>query len=294
MTDKMIIQIFSDESGWEGANQFGSLAKIVGEKNVQKSLNEELGNKIKQYGTREFKFKNVNNFKNVNLGKELIDILLRYVANGNVGAYILVWDKKDSRHNIQGRCDLSNLCRMYYHNLKAIKRQRQIDCEWEFYPDEFSAINWHEDIIAFLTNRKLGVVVNSDPDLFDFYSNLKITYTKVKALKSEEYPLLQLADLLAGLCRTSRQEHNLYRHWKNNNNKQIPIFDYPSNHTISKTLTYKFIVKEYFKEQCDKYRLGVNISRNGYLQTFKPSSKISIWNYEPQSSNDKAPVRQSV
>src|SRR6476620_3896132 len=139
---KRVIQIFSDESGWEGDNQFGSLAKIVGEKGVQKRLNGDLAAALSRYRIRDFKFKRVNSFQKVEAAKELIEILMRFITAGEVGAYILVWDKKDSRHNVQGRCDISNLCRMYYHNLRSIKRHWKVDCYWEFYPDEFSAIDW--------------------------------------------------------------------------------------------------------------------------------------------------------
>jgi hypothetical protein len=287
---KRTLQIFSDESGYEGGNQFGCLAKIVGEKQTQKELNERLTEILKQHGVEELKFKTVNNYRKVAAAKEYLDLSLKYVNLGLIGIHVIVWDKKDRRHNVQGRCDIANLCRMYYHNLKSIKKQWRADANWEFYPDEFSAINWHNDVVKYINDRPLKSILALESDLFGFYSGLTVNYSKVRELSSKQFPILQLADIYAGLCRTSRQEHLNYQKWHLSKSTQHSLFNTPDSFQISKTLQYKFLVKEYFKSQCDKYRLGVNISQNGYLQTFRPSRRISIWHYTPQGDYDKAPI----
>jgi hypothetical protein len=283
-------QIFSDESGYEGGNQFGCLAKIVGEKHNQKELNQELKKVLEKYGIEELKFKNVNNNRKVAASKEYIDLSLKYINQGLVGIHVIIWDKKDSRHSVYGRCDIANLCRMYYHNLRSINKQWIVDAQWEFYPDEFSAINWHTDVVKYLNDRPLKAICKLEPDLFGFYTDLKINYSKVKELSSKNFPILQLADIYAGLCRTSRQEHINYKKWHLKQSSQQSLFQTLNTFDVSKSLQYKFLVKEHFKLKCDNFKLGVNISQNGYLQTFRASRKLSIWHYTPQGEFDKAPI----
>lgn len=285
-----IMQIFSDESGYGADIRIGALAKIVGEKQFQKDLNQKLSEILSRYKIEELKFKSINNNWKVAAAKEFIDEALSGVLKNVIGIHVLVWDKQDTRHSIQGRCDIANLCRMYFHNLKSINRQWTINAIWEFYPDEFSAINWHKDVVMYLNDRPLRKVAHLESDLFGFYKDLRLSYTKVIELSSKKYPILQLADLFTGLCRTSRQEHLSYASWIKSQSKQNELFESNEKIAISNTLKYKFQVKRYFKEQATKFKLGVNVSKDGYLQTFKQSRRLSIWHYTPQGEFDKAPT----
>jgi hypothetical protein len=106
--------------------------------------------------------------------------------------------------------------------------------------------------------------------------------------------LIQLADLYAGLCRTSRKESDSFKKWKSNKSPQKSLFEVSTENDFSNSLIYKMRVIEYFKMKASKFKLGVSLETKGYLITFKPSRKITIWHYIPQGDYDKAPIRKKI
>ncbi len=144
--------IFSDESGQDGSNRYGALATVSGLKANMKSLNERLGLILNKYEKKEIKFKVIKNHKTKQIAKEFLQLGIDYLRRGDIKVHVLVWDKQDERHNIKNRDDLENLKRMYYKLLMIVKRHWNKDVCWHFYPDEFTAINWKEDVVKYLKN----------------------------------------------------------------------------------------------------------------------------------------------
>jgi len=288
--------IFSDESGYDGDNQFGCLAKISGSRENTKALNQELKIILQKHRKEEFKFKEIKNGRTIQIAKDFINVTIEFLKSSKIKLHILVWDKKDSRHQVYNRCDIENLKRMYFHHLKAIKKHWRIDTNWEFYPDEFSAINWAEDVVKYLENTTIKPVKSKDQiELFESFSGIKIKYQKVKELSSKDYPIIQLADLYAGLIRTARAESETFFEWyqKKKFELQPSFFDYEQNLQPSNTLSLKFEVMYHFKKRADDFRLGVNLSKLKYFSSLNSKSNINIWHYEPQGDYDKAPTKNN-
>lgn len=284
--------IFSDESGWEKDNRYGSLAKISGTYENTKELNNQLKDILKFHKRTEIKFKGIKGHDSKIIAYDFYKTSFDFLIKSKIKIHVLVWDKHDERHNVKGRSDIENLKRMYYHNLKVLKNHWRVDTNWSFYPDEFTAIDWKNDVVKYLTNMTL---VSKDHHQYDFFNEIKeirIKYNNVKELKSDMYPIVQLADLFAGIIRTSRLQSNDFMSWflTKENENQFSLFDKPKQIIISKNLQPKFELMYDFKKLADRYKLGMSLNTDKYFKTYNCKKNIFIWHYSPQGEYDKAPT----
>lgn len=284
--------IFSDESGWNKDTRFGSLAKISGTYENTKDLNNELNNILLLSNKKEIKFHGIKGNEHKNIATEFYKVAFEYLKSNKIKVHILVWDKHDHRHNVKGRDDVENLKRMYFHNLKVLKKHWNIETVWSFFPDEFNQIDWEEDVIKYFKN--LGLLNNNQNqlELFTYLSDIKIKYNNVKELQSVYYPIIQLADLFAGAVRTSRNESANFFPWflQTKNESQFSLFD-KETIVVTSNMLPKYNTMKVFKELADKYSMGISLTKDNYFKTYNKKSNIFIWHYEPQSTLDKAPIK---
>lgn len=286
--------IFSDESGWDNSNRFGSLAMISGAFQDTKDLNFELKAILDDRNKKEVRFKGLKNNHAVSVAEEFLNISFQYLITSKIKVHVLVWDKKDSRHDVIGRCDIENLKRMYYKNMMVTKRHWNVNTTWEFYPDEFTAINWNDDIIRYLQNTTIQKK-DSHPQLFEAFAEMKFpTYTNVRELESNKYAIIQLADLYAGLIRTSRSESERFVPWYQYKKatEQPTLFDMGVSPSVSNSQLPKFELMYRFKKKADSLSLGINLSKNSYFDKIGKKYNLFIWHYEPQGDYDKAPTKK--
>lgn len=285
--------IFSDESGWDNSNRYGSLAMVSGTFQNTKDLNFELKAILEMCNKKEVRFKGLKNNYSVNVAYNFLEVSLAYLLASKIKIHVLVWDKRDSRHDVVGRCDIENLKRMYYKNMLVLKRHWNTNTTWEFYPDEFTAINWRADIIFYLQNTSLQKKDNH-PQLFQAFEQVNFpTYTNVKELESNKYAIIQLADLYAGLIRTSRSESEKFYPWYHNKkiNEHPVLFDFGYGPAISNSLLPKFELMYKFKIKAESLKLGLSLNDKKYFSKKDKKHNLFIWHYEPQGNYDKAPIK---
>lgn len=289
--------IFADESGWDKDNRYGSLAKVSGTYEDTKKLNQRLKEILSDFKSSEAKFKGVNGHSSKMLALNFIKESISCLTSSEIKIHVLVWDKQDSRHQVKNRCDVENLKRMYHHNLRLVKSNWGIETDWSFYPDEFTQIDWQNDVVRFLQDSSLQR--NKNPEQLTFFEDIKdirIKYNNVLELQSDKYPIVQLADLYAGIVRTSRSESSVFNHWLSQKSREaLPSlfeFDEPKLE-ISKSKIYKFELMQEFQNECKAKRLGVNFSESKYFKTFNHKNNIVLWHYEPQGVYDKAPIKNN-
>lgn len=289
--------IFSDESGWDSDNRFGSLAKISGSFEHTLELHNELKRILEYHEKDEVKFKEIKNHKNKTLACEFLHKSFEFINASKIKIHVIVWDKHDSRHSVQNRCDIENLKRMYYHNMKSLLKSWSIDTNWHFYPDEFTAIDWRKDIVHYIENTRLLDRNDIQQKLFEVFEGVTFpTVTNTKELDSKNYPIIQLADLYAGLVRTSRSESDSFNKWcyiKETTNQPSLFQDENITVEVSNSLRPKFEVMYDFRAMAKQYKLGVNFSESKYFKTFNNKKNITIWHYEPQNELDKAPTKNN-
>ncbi|MDQ1769360.1 DUF3800 domain-containing protein [Labilibaculum sp. A4] len=287
-----VFYIFTDESGQDADNRFGCIAAISGTKENAEVLNSELQKVLSSYSKKEIKFKNIKNSNSVKIASEFFEICIKYLLGNKIKIHVLVWDKQDARHKVQNRLDNENLKRMYYKLMKYIQEDWHHKGKWCFYPDEYSAIDWRKDIVLFLENTPLGEPKDKEHLLFEeMYKSYFAKFKTVKELESHQYPIIQLADLFAGLVRTSRQNPNFYTWYKENENTdQHLLFPQEENTKVSNSMLPKFKLMKELKFLASNSKLGINLSKNKYFTTFNKKNNIVFWHYKPTHELDKAPT----
>ena len=179
---------------------------------------------------------------------------------------ILAWDTHDQRHAIHGRDDVANLERMYYKDMIHIAR-RWNNPKWALFPDENSAINWLE-IIGYLNNTRL-----QKPrfmSLFQDGPNQFIEFLEISQRCSTSEPLVQLADLFAGLAAFCRLKGEGYVNWeKQEKNKLQPsLFEFEeAEDESSRADRVRYGIVRFFREKCTHHSL-VSWLRNRYTTEF--------------------------
>lgn len=284
--------IFSDESGIAGNERYRAIGTVSGHLQDMRTLHKQLGEMLEKYKKSDVKFKKLKgDSKLTKISKEFVSLGLKKCYEGIIRINVMVWDTQDSRHSIQGRDDVENFKRMYYHALKVTMRQWDNQLKWEFYPDENTAINWRE-IADYLSRTNLSRDNKVEQTLFGDLINL--AFAKIHSptdSSSPKYHNIQLADLFAGIVRLSHLHGQDLIDWRLVNSPENLLFT-PANQDceLSKGQKAKFEVMSHFKDKADFHSLGVNLSKDKYFQTFNKGKNIFLWKYEPQHENDKAPI----
>lgn len=288
---------FCDASG-VFAEHYQSIGVISGTKESLCKLRNSLQEILNDFGMSEVKFSDINKadsreFKTAQ--RFYTESINNYIQSRRVRADILTWYTADSRHSTPGRDDIENLGRMYYHLLRNIARRWRIK-SWSIYIDKNEQVTF--DVLRDCLNSRIDQIdMGQFPEIIESLEQIKEleVVKEISEVESCEEPLVQLADLFAGLARFSNEKGAECCEWLiiNGNPDQIPIMDFSSiestlgEHSRSEECRYCLIGEIY--ELCGKYKLQVSLKEDKRLQTRNPNSSMNFWIYEPQGDYDKAP-----
>jgi len=286
---------FSDESNWN-QGRFRSLGLVTTSHNQLGILNKDLQKILAESNVSEFKWKKLTGAKERHATKKLIDFAVSQVCGGNLRIDVLIWDIEDSRHKVQRRNDIANLQRMYYHLFRNVLRMRwPNNAVWQLNPDEHTAIEW-DTIQDCLVNVSERVEVENN-----LFTGTKFTYRlqkefgirTIKPVNSQQEPLLQLADMFAGLAVFSREKFEEYKQWLQNKSAQLQLFDdSQKQEKISRSSIERFEVLRELNRKCKHHKLGVSLCSSKGLLTHDPAKPLNFWLYEAQDPKDKAPTKK--
>lgn len=237
-------------------------------------VNQQIELIIKGHRLAELKWGELRSAKSRQAASNLIDYLLEKALDNTLRIDVLTWDIEDSRHKIPGRDDVVNLRRMYYFIFKNVLLRRwSPKCCWKICVDENTQEPWShlgelEEILEWDTGQIIG----------------QLTLHEISEVKSHQEPLIQAADLFAGLGVYSRRAYKKFSLWRS---EGMPTGD---RSVISNADEERFEVLGHFYSQCKKHKLGVSLNQKGGLRTFNPAKPINFWWYEPQGGYDKAPT----
>jgi len=290
---------YSDESGIFN-HRYQTIAVISGPETILTQLRSNLQGILSQNQVNELKFALIRTHRPIieaaqAFSRCIVEMLTQTRA---LRADIITWDTQDSRHAIPGRNSVANLERMYYKVLTHAARQWN-QLEWSFHPDKNSQVHWSE-IADFLNRTRLSKHMANAPLLFDSQQpDQTMEFTSVEPLDSLQEPLIQLADLLAGMARFMREEgHQCIQwldSWGNRDQLALPNF-LNDNCAIEETIRTKqnrFLLIGEFNARCKRYKLGVSLRDRRCFWTPNPSNAMNFWNYEPQHDYDRAPQRMN-
>lgn len=216
---------FSDESNWN-KGRFRSLGLVTCPLASLSKLEAELWNLFEESGIAEFKWKELRGMKERNAAEKMCQFAVHHACSGELRVDVLIWDIQDTRHNVPGRDDIANLQRMYYHLFRNVLRARwPNNAVWRLHPDEHTAIDW-DTIKDCLVSRSEKVEL-APPDLQEGSFRLRLRrefhVEEIEPTSSKDHPLLQLADLFAGMAVFSREKFEEYQKWLPNDTGLVPL-----------------------------------------------------------------------
>lgn len=241
---------------------------------------------------KNFKWGKIKNNNKRNAAKSIIEYITEKAISSKLRVDVIIWDTDDSRHKIVGRDDSENLARMYYHLFKNVFLKRWPENSlWNIYPDQNTAIDWNK-LTEILMTQGL-VAVRADKHDSDGWTEIILkNKVELKILESTplDNPLIQVADLFAGMAAYSKEEYNKYEEWLFKESGQIRFFN--NHNVLSNTDKHRCIIINDFKSLCEKHRLSISLDSTRGFKTFNPNEPINFWFYKPQSDLDKAPLKK--
>lgn len=288
---------FSDESH-HTHGQYRGVGMVSLAATQYEQFNEELTKLLIGCGLEEFKWSDLSSAKHRFAALKMIEWTFPKLLDRLLRIDVLIWDTHDSRHKIEGRDDLANLSRMYYHLFKNVLRERwPNESLWAIYPDENSAINWN-DVDSCLSYA--GMTVESQGDLSEtnkWRSRITTEFSIhiISPCRSHERVFVQLADLAVGLAVYSRTHHLRYEQWRNNSGGQH-CFDFKKECDIqlSKSDRERCLVLCELDRQCKQAKFGISLKTFKGLKSLRANSPLNFWWYEPQVEEDKAPTTKAL
>lgn len=248
-------------------------------------------------GITEFKWQKLDSETDRKAALKMVRWAVDKACAGVLRLDVLTWDIEDSRHRVLGRDDTANLQRMYYHLFKNVLSARWPDGSiWRLCPDEHTGLKWYQ-VDDFLDMAGTHVEVRRDlltRGKLSFRLKQEFGIKEIVPCRSQDEPLVQLADLFVGLGVYSRERYDRYEEWQRSCSQQPSLFRAQPAKPIqlSRSDRERCAVLSELDGLCKRQRLGVSLKTNRGLKTFSPANPANFWWYEPQQEEDKAPVKE--
>jgi len=284
---------FSDESKFN-VGRYRSVAVISMHYHDQFIPRIRFQTILNSSGVHELRWANLRMARDRFAAIKIIDLLFRdYLDVLQID--VIRWDTHDYRHDISGRDDIVNLQRMLFHLLKSVLSNRwPSGSSWIIRPDEMSQLDWN--IVKYHINRK-RFSVRDDRNLFevDCIPALIQRYDLrlIEPCSSIADPLVQLADLLAGMSAFSAENFGKFIYWRREQKgQQLSIFN--DALVLTEGEKTKCEVLDYFDKKCKELKLQVGLESAMGLHSHGPRRPFNFWLYQSQGMYDKAPTKGSA
>lgn len=283
--------VFTDESSIT-KSRFASLSAFSMPIEHCEKLSDEIGKVLKTASVRELKWNKVRSQKYYRCAQGVLEVLFQELKRCDLRVDTVIWDHHDSRHSIQGRDDLANYERMFFHLLLNLIQRRPKDSSWHIRPDARNGIDWDTVCQCLYYKGKIMSIKGLPETLFSSLASFNLkSFIPVDSAKEN---LVQVADLCAGLAVFSKEKYSEYSLWKAQNTNQLSLnFSLEDKPTpkFSNSELYRMQLLDSFNNNCKSRKLRVGLDTKKCLFSYNPSLPINFWHYEPQGDYDKAPVK---
>jgi hypothetical protein len=281
---------FADESNWN-RGRFRSISLVTADVECARKYHQELDALRKGHNKSEFKWSRFQERE----GMRLADFFFERCHTMRVD--VLTWDIQDSRHrDLRGRDDRANFARMYFHLLHNVLKKRWPDeTSWLICPDQQKDVNWSTleeclDLRSWAFEDNLLARDDAEVSIREFYR-----IHEIRCSSSQQFLLIQLADMFAGLASFSRECFDKYLLWRRQHSDCFSLFAEPADEapqaTFSKSDTARLPVLHHVREESGRRRLQVSLLSSSGLCTKNPKGPLNFWFYTPQRQDDRAPVK---
>lgn len=283
---------FSDESGYN-TGRYRSIGMVSMPFEELSSIENKILSICNEFNIsrlKNLKWGQLKNNKKRDCANNIITYIVENAIKEKLRVDVLVWDIQDSRHKVQGRDDVQNLQRMYYHLMKNIFIERWPGVNfWKILPDQNCALDWN-DMALYLEHKSMvSAIKKSDksPKLSLELENM--CFLDIIEADSSDNVLIQVADFFAGMARYSREKYDTYDEWCIQKIGQTRFI--PTNIELSNADKHRCFIMSNFDSICKSKSLGVSLRSSKGFKTFNPNNRINFWFYIPKSDKDKAPTR---
>jgi len=286
MEEDKVFQAYSDESGINVGDRYTSVSVVSGEADMLSCLRDRLGETLEDKKVKEVKFFDIKGYRSpiTQAAIRFIECTVNgFAVYGRVRVdTITTYNKSLERDNydFDNKPDLE---RMYYVVLADIVR-RWGHTKWGFYPDMNSKVDWSE-IVSYLNRTRLRKRIEK-PLLIKLMldENPEFEFFEVKQVDSVEEPLVQLADLFAGMAKFSHdsKEYDVncaewLRGSKYEKQGELIKLMRQNNWNIPRRVECRYRVIGRMVSICHRHRLYVSINSENHLRTRRPANPINFW-----------------
>jgi hypothetical protein len=285
---------FADESS-HNIGRYRSLGLITAARGEAGALTAEAAAILAASGVRELKWTSLNSARDRLAARKIITWAVDRAAAHHLAIDALVWDTHDARHAVMRRDDSANLHRMYYWLLNTTLRRAELaGATWVIYPDENGLMHWTSvhDVLDNAGRR------NGDERSVLLWRRAYRQYAieQIVPTDSSTAPLIQLADLMAGLSAFSHESFPVYERWCRCEIDEFQLSlelpdDSVSGPAFSRSDRERCCVLQHLDECCKRRKMGVSLTSHRGLTTYPPGHGIRFWLYRPQREADRAPLR---
>lgn len=282
-----IFQAYSDESGINDGDPYTSVSVVSGEEIMLNCLRDKLAQEISTKRIKEVKFVKVTSHNSTiaQAAKTFINIAVNdFAAFTKIRIDTMTMDNQYLLSAFPNYDREQKLEHMYYCLLSHLGKQWN-NAQWHFYPDKNSKVRWSR-IISFLNQARLHRNKVGKPLLIKLMlqENPLFQFGEVKQLCSIQEPLVQLADLFAGLARFSHEENIDCSRWlpnpKTGRQSEMKLGENDKISGISPTKKCRYELIGELYNLCGKHSLWVSIRTKRHLWTRKQTSPINFWDYK--------------
>lgn len=273
--------IFTDESNFN-KGQYRSVGAIVINEKYLDVIDVQLKDILNQYNIDDitsFKWTKIKSDNKFNALKDFLKFLFPFLEEGLVTIHTLTWDTYDSRHKVEHRDDAENLSIMYYNLIKDITSKKLVSQEsLRVYPDQNNSMDW----------EFLEMLLRNNSTKYDYNNNYIIDSHElyIKESSTEKHNLIQIADIFAGMARTSYEDYDDYEFYDPQQSRLVPL------KKISRRQKYRFKIYKLIKDWGEEHKYQISINSKRGFNSFNPDAPINFWFYVPQRLNDKAPTKE--
>ena len=286
MREGETFEAYSDESGINIGDRYTSVSVVSGEAEALNHLRDKLGETLIDKNVDEVKFSEIRRYGSpiTQAAVDFVGCLVNDFAIYNrVRIDTITTDNEWLNGEYLDSHSEPDLGGMYHQVLSNVGR-RWGCTEWGFYPDENSGVNW-SDIVSSLNMTSLLTTKWGERRFIDRTDeDAQFEFSEVEELDSVGEPLVQLADLFAGMARFSHEDNGGCSEWlerprDERQGKLIPSMPRDKGNTGRlKECRYRLIGGLY--ALCGRHRLYVSLRSEKHLKTWRPQSPINFWDYK--------------
>jgi len=279
---------FSDESCYTTCDAYGAIAVLSIKAKCKRELEDRINPLLKQI-PKEYKWVKFANKNYYEISKDIFDILFEYAVCGNLRIDAIIWETNDPRYLRNNTNTGEKLSVLYYLRLRDMMSKRWgKNSHWAIFIDEQHQVDWKE-LDEYLD---WGSMNTYSQTIFGLYYDIdwlkknssKYSADPVQLVKSDQEPLVQIADIFAGMAAYSHNKGNKLVEWlkvdapqtSNNDARQLS-FKFLNKTSITGRELWRNRFIKYVQDKCKSKNYQVSINNKKGLHTFRPSSPFNFF-----------------